>query len=371
MLNTQVIDPTPAGLAQAAQVLQQGGLVAMPTETVYGLAGDALNSDALLQIFQAKNRPTFDPLIVHLAVPTGSKSWLDYLESEQQLVDLSDWSESLKVQIEALLKQLWPGPLTLVMPKTAQVPDLATSGLPTVALRVPRHPIAQALIRAAGRPLAAPSANRFGHISPTTSAAVLAELGGKIPLILEGGTCEVGLESTIVQVELNGSLQVLRPGGITLDQLQALTPLPVVYISNQPADAEHLPAPGLLKSHYAPTKPCSLLPGPIAELTRADLKNLALDQKDLLAPIGVLLFSGDPDLQLQRLDQLSPIDVQVLSRTGDLTEAAQTLFAKLRQLDQGPAQLLLIEPCPISTGLGYAISDRLQRATARSRVDLE
>ncbi len=339
----------------------------MPTETVYGLAGDALNSEAVIKIFQVKNRPTFDPLIVHVAPLSSGSSWLTYLQQDLNLVDLTPLDPYLE-RIERILTDCWPGPLTIVLPRTPRIPDLVSSGLPTVAIRVPRHPVAQALIQAAKTPLAAPSANRFGRISPTTATAVFAELNGRIPYILDGGSAQIGLESTVIAPQTDGSVQLLRPGGITLQHLQALTPDPI-HIN--PTPAVQGSSPGLLKSHYAPDKLFLLLPKSLADLTATELKGIMDRWLPPVERLGILAFSGEQEAKVQQTRQLLGMDpdcihIEVLSPDGDLVEAARTFFTKLRQLDQGSATVLLAEPCPTDQGLGYAIQDRLRKATAAS-----
>ncbi len=383
-LTTRILFPTPEALAEATQLLRMGHLVAMPTETVYGLAGHAWDPVALTRIFEAKERPYFDPLIVHVAAGRGFKGfnsdpsgdpgldWLAYLEQDLGLVDLAQLSVQMIAALQALLQTFWPGPLTCVLPKARPLPDLVTSGLETVAIRVPADPVAQALLQTARMPLAAPSANRFGRISPTTAQAVYQELQGRIPLILDGGSCAVGVESTVlkpVETSMGPSFELLRPGGIPIEALRASTRLPILDPQRLvPQLGERLQSPGQLKSHYAPTKPLILLP---CQLVHLDLQTF----QDLIQPyaaqlpqgLGILMFGGDPELPewLQTLG--IPVQRAVLSQ--DPAEAARALFARLRDLDQGSAGVLVSEPCPVTTGLGHAISDRLQRA-ARDPADL-
>ncbi len=360
-METQILSPTLEHLEQLAAHLRAGQIAAIPTETVYGLAGHALDPQAVAQIFAAKERPKFDPLITHIPRPQD-RSYLDYVERELGLVDLSSFSRDQHQSLEHLLQIFWPGPLTVVLPKTSQLPDLVTSGLPTLALRMPRHPVAQQVLTLAQIPLAAPSANRFGRISPTSATAVLSELQGRITTILDGGECEIGLESTVIAIDPQQGITLLRPGAITLDQIQQVTTLP---IGSPPAQTKIPLAPGQLPSHYAPGKPFLMLFAPLTQLTLDDLElilSIYTPQK-----IGILLFSQDSEPLIASLqDQLNlPIDHEILSPTGDLTEAARTLFAKLRRLDQSESDLLLTEPCPIDIGLGHAIADRLRRATAK------
>ena len=318
----------------------------MPTETVYGLAGDAFSLNALTKIFATKERPTFDPLIVHIV----DRAQLEIC------VDFTKMSSIAKNRAESLMAAFWPGPLTLVLPKRPEVPDLATSGLPTVAIRMPSHPVARALIREGGTPLAAPSANRFGRISPTRAQDVFQELGDRIGWILEGGRCEVGLESTVVQVEENGDLILLRPGGISSSDIGKIAKAALL----KPASDGVIQAPGMLKSHYAPLKPLKILPGPVLSLQK---ERIEYSKKGTL---GLLLFSGDLEKSVSCFRSLTgqPVIARVLSASGNLEEAARNLFAELRFLDASEARMIFAEPCPSQEGLGHAISDRLKRASA-------
>lgn len=361
-MDTQILSPTPATLQHLADHLRSGGLVAIPTETVYGLAGHALDPQPITQIFAVKERPTFDPLITHVAQPDVGYPYLEYLERDLGLVDLSGFEGSQRQSLADLLQTWWPGPLTVVLPRTSRVPDLVSSGLPTVALRMPRHPIAQQVLDRAQIPLAAPSANRFGRISPTSAQAVLSELEGRIPYILDGGECEIGLESTVILVDPREGITLLRPGGISLEQICQSTSM----LTRVARSTKGLPtSPGQLPSHYAPGKPFLMLPSRLADLTGPDLKAMLTEQKDY-GKLGVLLFSSQSEPIVASLqDYLGvQIEVEILSSSGDLEEAARTLFAKLRRLDCSDADVLLTEPCPVLTGLGHAIQDRLHRATA-------
>ena len=313
-----------SALEPAVDWLLRGACVAIPTETVYGLAANALDPAAVVKIFEVKNRPAFDPLIVH--VP--------------DLEATARYAEAFPAALRALAERFWPGPLTLLLPKRALIPDLVTSGLPRVALRMPAHPLALRLLRSLPFPLAAPSANPFGYISPTTAQHVYDQLQGKIPYILDGGPCTIGVESTIVGFE-DGRPVVYRLGGLALEDIEAVAG-PVVVALNQSSNPA---APGMLKTHYAPRK--LLILGNIGE-------NIARfgDRKT-----GLLWFQnpgGGFDSKRQT----------ILSETGNLAEAAQNLFAALRMLDESDVDLILAEPCP-ETGLGRAINDRLRRAAVR------
>lgn len=309
-------------VARAAELLRNGEVVAIPTETVYGLAANAFNESAVLKVFQAKQRPAFDPLIVHL----------------HGLGQLPDLVRALPPGAEALMQQCWPGPLTLVLPKTAAVPDLVTSGLATVAVRMPAHPVARQLLQLLPFPLAAPSANPFGYVSPTTAAHVADQLDGMIPYILDGGPCTVGVESTIVGWELDLEQWMLyRPGGTPVERIEA------VIGRVAPAKRQVLPvAPGMLESHYAPGKPVYI--GAIPELLEVHHGKR----------IGVISFK----------EVFAGAQSEVLAPSGDLGEAARHLFAALRRLDHGQVDVILAEIFP-AEGLGTAINDRLRRAAAR------
>lgn len=311
-------------IAHAIALLQQGKLVAIPTETVYGLAGNALNEATVAAIFEAKNRPTFDPLIIHIA---------DWRHAERWVLDIPE-------KAEALAKAFFPGPLTLLLPKRPIISDLVTAGSPFVAIRVPAHPMARKVLEALDFPLAAPSANPFGYISPTTAAHVAQQLGEKIPYILDGGPCQVGLESTIVGFE-SGAPVVFRKGGIPIEAIEeVIGPVTVQeHSSSKPS------APGMLLSHYAPGTPLML----------GNLQELAAQYPG--AKIGVLAFQ-------QPLPGLPEAQQVVLSAKGDFAEAAQHLFAGLRHLDGLNLDLIFAELLP-EEQLGRAINDRLRRAAAK------
>jgi L-threonylcarbamoyladenylate synthase len=314
MTETLTLPPTPDGLARAADLLRAGGLVAFPTETVYGLGGDARNDRAVAAIFAAKGRPSFNPLIVHVPDLAAARA-----------VAVFD------ARAEAVAAQFWPGPLTLVLPlrEEAGISPLVTAGLPTVAVRVPAHPVAQGLLRAFGGPLAAPSANPSGKVSPTRAAHVLAGLSGRIAAVVDGGACAVGVESTILG--LDGPPALLRPGGVTVEALeQALgTPLAIGGSETRPN------APGQLASHYAPGAAVRL------EVTQPAAGEVWVG------------FGPCPGATLS------------LSESGDLVEAAARLFHLLREADEvaGDRGRIAFAPVP-ETGLGRAINDRLRRAAA-------
>ena len=316
-MQRRIVRASDSAITRAARLLRDGELVAFPTETVYGLGGDATSDRAVAGIFAAKARPRFNPLIVH--VP-------GLAEAEP----LAEFDERAR----GAVRHFWPGPLTLVLPRRAAggLSLLASAGLDTVALRAPRHPVAQSLLRATGKPVAAPSANRSGRVSPTTAAHVAAELGESVELILDAGPCPVGLESTVL--DLTGPVPVLlRPGGITLEELTDL----LGTVETAPADADVPRAPGSLPSHYAPDLP------------------LRLDAWEARPGEALLAFGPEAPSGFA--------EVQWLSRTGDLAEAAANLFALLRRLDRPEFTGIAVMPIP-ERGLGRAINDRLRRAAA-------
>lgn len=311
----------------AARILAQGGVVAIPTETVYGLAGNAFMPSALARIFAAKGRPTFDPLIVHVADFDGLPRVV------------SHWPEPARRLAEAF----WPGPLTLVLPKQPEIPDLATSGLSTVGVRMPAHPVAREIIRLAGVPLAAPSANLFQKISPTTAQHVADQLGGSIDGIVDGGPCSVGVESTIVG--FRGDTPILyRPGAITPEMLRSVVGEVEFHTpTSHPGEPDSpQPAPGLMERHYSPS-------------TRLLLDNYP---RPLPPRTGLLAFGALPPFadQCAHIVNLSP--------GGDSVEAASRLYAGLRELDAMGLDLIVSAPLP-EAGLGIAINDRLRRAASR------
>ncbi len=301
---TRVLAFDEAGIAEAAALVRSGEPVAIATETVYGLAADATSGEAVARIYAAKGRPSFNPLIVHIATL-----------AEAEAVGV------FSAEARALAETHWPGPLTLVVPmrEGAPIASLVTAGLPTVALRVPAHPAMRALLRATGRPLAAPSANASGRTSPTSAQHVLSSLGGRIPLVIDGGPTERGLESTIIAVT-GGGLRLLRPG-------------PIEVAEAAPAQAGVVEAPGMLASHYAPNKPLRL------RATQAEAD-------EWLIGFGPVVGHAS------------------LSPSGDLVEAAAQLFARLHEADAQSLRRIAVAPIP-HEGLGLAINDRLERAAVR------
>lgn len=304
----------------ATRLLRAGDIVAIPTETVYGLAANAFDEAAVLKVFEAKQRPSFDPLIVHVGA--------------QQ--DVDGLARHLPPGAQALMDAFWPGPLTLVLPKRPEVPDLVTSGLDTVGVRMPAHPLVRELLGALPFPLAAPSANPFGYVSPTTAQHVADQLGGRVPYILDGGPCTVGIESTIVGWE-SDRWMLYRAGGLPVEELEA------VIGRVHPAVRQVLPAaPGMLESHYAPRTPVFV----------GDIHTMRMDHTG--KRLGVIAFTRSH----------AATHCRVLSPSGDLSEAARRLFAALRELDASDCEVILAERFP-EHGLGRAINDRLRRAASR------
>lgn len=315
-------------LAQAKQLLEAGQLVAIPTETVYGLAGNALNEQAALEIFRVKNRPAFDPLIVHT----------DSFER------IADFVREIPEKALLLAQHLMPGALTLLLPKSALIPDLVTSGLDRVAVRIPNHSLTRSLLSSLPFPLAAPSANPFGYISPTTAQHVEQQLGNKIPYILDGGPCEVGLESTIVGFE-NDEPVIYRKGGLAIETIERL----VGKVRVQSHSSSNPLAPGMLKSHYAPRTPLRLIERLQLPITNNQLP--ATNYQSPVSRVGILSFQTNYGTEYQ----------EILSPTGDVSEAARHLFAAMRRLDQLGLDVIYAELVP-DEGLGKAINDRLKRA---------
>jgi L-threonylcarbamoyladenylate synthase len=341
---TQILSADAAGVAAAAAILRAGRLVAFPTETVYGLGGDALRDAPVAAIFAAKGRPAEDPLIVHLA----------------DAADLPRVVAAVPALAAALAAALWPGPLTLVLPRGPAVPAAVSAGRDSVAVRVPAHPVARALIAAAGTPLAAPSANRFGHTSPTTAAHVLADLDGRIDAVLDGGPTPIGVESTVL--DLTAAVPtLLRPGGVSLEELRAL--LGEVRVGGRAAAAGGQIAPGLLEKHYAPRSPLLLCVGP-AHAALAWLRERAAAEIAAGRRVGLLLPAEDAAA-------LAGIgaDVEPLGPAADLATVARRLYAALRALDERRPDIILARDLG-EIGLARAIRDRLTRAAAGQVVQL-
>lgn len=318
-----IIDSNAENIKRAADEIIAGEIVAFPTETVYGLGADGLNPTAVAKIFEAKQRPTFNPLILHIA-------------SRDQLKELVEIEND---KIYKLINAFWPGPLTLVLPKKEVVPDIVTAGNSTVAIRMPQHPIAKALIEACGRPIAAPSANQFGFLSPTTAEHVEKQLGTKVNIILDGGKSDVGVESTIVEITKD-KVYLLRHGGISFEQLKEVCD----SVEIKEANPDKPNAPGQLLHHYAPNIPLRF----ISDVSVEDIKGKKLG--------GLFFKVNNTNFEFKH--------VELLSETGDMTEAAANLFSHLHNLENENLDLILVEPIE-ERGLGIAIMDRLIKATNR------
>lgn len=331
-------------LAQAAGILQAGGMVALPTETVYGLGAHALNPEAVARIFVAKNRPSWDPVIVHIAGPVDANSMLARVVTE------------VPERARLLMKAFWPGPLTLLLPRSAAVPDIVTAGRYLVGVRMPAHPVAFELIRRADMPVAAPSANLFSHISPTTAEHVLADLDGRIDAVLDAGPTEHGVESTVLD-PCQSPMILYRPGAVSAEQIRAVAgPVEVfreqLRVENQ--EPESLPSPGVGLRHYAPRARLILVEGELPELAvrlAATAERLTTERVGLMRPTELTA---------------TPAGAEVFEwgRWADPEELARRLYAGLRWLDGRGCEVILC-PVPAAEGVGAAIRDRLRKA-ARS-----
>ena len=305
-------------IIRAAAAIRNGDLVAFPTETVYGLGANALAADAVTKIFELKGRPHFDPLIVHIAEPA----------------QINQFVKRVPALAERLIEEFWPGPLSVVLPKQNCIPDIVTSGLDNVAIRCPAHPIAQQLIESAGVPIAAPSANKFCAISPTTAQHVVDQFGDRLPIVLNGGPCAVGVESCVVSF-INDTPVMLRPGGVPPEEIENV----IGRLASAPTDPSSPSSPGQLPKHYAPSTQLELTNAPPLAGKRVGL--ISLGQPS--APDGF-------------------VSVEVLSEKGCLREAAANLFAAMRRLDSKQLDYIIARPVP-EQGLGHAIMDRLRRAS--------
>ena len=324
-MKARIHSPTPSNLRRLAAVLQRGGLVAIPTETVYGLAAHALDARACRAIFRAKGRPANDPLIVHV---------LDLAHAEK----LAKFNAAAR----QVARRFWPGPLTIVLPKKPCVPGIVTSGGPTVALRAPAHPLARKLLALAQVPLAAPSANPFSYISPTTAAHVQQSLGSRIGHILDGGNCAVGVESTVLDLTNPARPRILRPGAITATQLEKMLKRKVATRLRPVNSNTHLLAPGLLARHYSPRTPLRLTAQPAGTNKQT-----------------ALIFLRQPAGK-------SPAHVYWLSKRGALDEIARNLYRVLREADAGGYREIQLEKLPATAGgLAAALNDRMKRAASK------
>ena len=321
----ELLKATPENIKKAAEFIKKGKLVAFPTETVYGLGANGLDSFAVAKIFEAKNRPSFNPLILHIT-------------EKDELGRLTSVTNS---KIDRIIDKFWPGPLTLVLPKENIVPDIVTAGNPTVAVRMPDHPVALQLIELSQTPIAAPSANLFGQLSPTTAEHVVKQLGSKVDLILDGGKCKVGVESTIIGF-FEGEVVLLRPGGIPVEEIETITGKMKKYTATE-KDTNPL-SPGRLPFHYSPEIPIRFFDENIEkEIGEKKVGALLLKKSHTVFQFDKIIY---------------------LSRNGDLQEAAANLFAALHELETSDLDLIYVEPVP-EKGLGIAIMDRLKKAVKK------
>ncbi|MBE0409435.1 MAG: threonylcarbamoyl-AMP synthase [Anaerolineales bacterium] len=333
--------PEPDSINRAAEVIKRGGLVAFPTETVYGLGANALDESAVRRIFEVKDRPEFDPLIIHLA-------GIEQLESVA--IDVSDLTRKLA-------KLFWPGPLTLIQWKRNEVPSMVTSGLPTLAARVPAHPVALALLKASGVPIAAPSANLFGRASPTTSRHVLNDLGSRIEMLLDGGPTTIGVESTVLDITTHPPT-LLRPGGVPLEALEEVIGAIIVQEHSIPAGVS-LRSPGMLSKHYAPRAELVLCTGKSPHEALRKMRHLVEKYLDQGLRVGLLLVEED----CSRFEELDVV-IYPLGQEMILETIAYSLYAGLRALDDQDVDIILTRDFG-DAGLGLAIRDRLKRAASR------
>ncbi|MGA7158267.1 MAG: L-threonylcarbamoyladenylate synthase [Acidobacteriaceae bacterium] len=337
MSRTLHLDASRRGdLRIARDLLRSGGLVAFATETVYGLGANALSAEAVARIFEAKQRPSWDPLIVHLA-------------SAEQVGQVARIPFELTERVEVLAKAFWPGPLTLLLPRTDAVPDAVTAGREMVGVRVPAHPAACALLAEVGLPIAAPSANRFGHTSPTTAAHVLDDLDGRIDAVLDAGPTSIGVESTVLD-PTQTPMVLYRPGAVTAEQLTAVTGVEVlVFVPRDGVMPQSMPSPGVGIRHYAPRARLVLIEGSV-EAVRAGV-DVAGEKVGVLLPL---------DWRLER-----DVEVERWGRWNDLRSLAAGLFAGLRALDDREVEVIVC-PLPAAGGLGDALRDRLEKAARKS-----
>ena len=339
-----------SSLERAASILRAGGTVALPTETVYGLGANALNSEAVAAIFEAKERPGWDPLIVHVC--------------DREMLEMV--AGDIPLHVEALMNAFWPGPLTLLLPKAASIPDSVTAGRELVGVRMPAHPVALALIRMAGVPVAAPSANRFGHTSPTTAAHVLDDLDGRIDAVVDAGPTEFGVESTVLDVTRSPMI-IYRPGAVTLEQIRETGGAVELFcepqaLSSQPREA--MPSPGVGLRHYAPKARLILVEGEeesLLENLLAEFRVHVSEKTGLMLP-AELPESAHGGVMYAQLAEIA--EVFDWGPWFDLEELAHRLFAGLRALDAAGCTVILC-PVPPERGIGAAIRDRLRKAAAR------
>ena len=337
------LDVSENDIKNAAEIIINGGLVAFPTETVYGLGGDGTNPEASRKIYAAKGRPSDNPLIIHIAHPADAEKYTYTNATYYKLAD-----------------RFMPGPLTVVMKAKDSVPLETRGGLDTVAVRCPSHPVARRLIELSGRPIAAPSANLSGSPSPTSAHHVVDDMQGRIDMIIDGGDCEIGLESTIVKIEDDGSMTLLRPGRVTLSELACIAPVSLAdAVTDRLREGEVALSPGMKYRHYAPESPLVLLDGDLARVT----EYIVSDNK---SNIAILCYTDDKDVVAERLPNA---DIYILGARDDINEQARQLFAILRDADKHSYEIIYA-PLPTRDGVGLALYNRMIRAAAHTVINL-
>jgi L-threonylcarbamoyladenylate synthase len=342
------VDPSHLDLSEndiknAAEIIIDGGLVAFPTETVYGLGGDGTNPEASRKIYAAKGRPSDNPLIIHIAHPADAEKFTYTNATYYKLAD-----------------RFMPGPLTVVMKAKDSVPLETRGGLDTVAVRCPSHPVARRLIELSGRPIAAPSANLSGSPSPTSAHHVIDDMQGRIDMIIDGGDCEIGLESTIVKIEDDGSMTLLRPGRVTISELACIAPVSLAdAVTDRLREGEVALSPGMKYRHYAPESPLVLLDGDLSRVT----EYIVSDNK---SNIAILCYTDDKDVVAERLPNA---DIYILGAREDINEQARQLFAILRDADKHSYEIIYA-PLPTRDGVGLALYNRMIRAAAHTVINL-
>ena len=337
------LDLSENDIKNAAEIIIDGGLVAFPTETVYGLGGDGTNPEASRKIYAAKGRPSDNPLIIHIAHPADAEKYTYTNATYYKLAD-----------------RFMPGPLTVVMKAKDSVPLETRGGLDTVAVRCPSHPVARRLIELSGRPIAAPSANLSGSPSPTSAHHVIDDMQGRIDMIIDGGDCEIGLESTIVKIEDDGSMTLLRPGRVTLSELACIAPVSLAdAVTDRLREGEVALSPGMKYRHYAPESPLVLLDGDFSRVT----EYIVSDNK---SKIAILCYTDDKDVVAERLPNA---DIYILGARDDINEQARQLFAILRDADKHSYEIIYA-PLPTRDGVGLALYNRMIRAAAHTVINL-
>lgn len=340
--NTRLLTDSPEDIALAAACLQRGELVGIPTETVYGLAADATNEQAVARIFEAKGRPQDNPLIVHIA----------------ELADIEPLVTAVPPAARRLAEAFWPGPLTIILPRSSRIPACVSAGLSTVAIRMPSHPVARAIIKAAGRPLAAPSANLSGSPSPTTAAHVMADMAGRIPAVVDGGSCAVGVESTVITLQ-GDRVRLLRPGGITPAMLQTVIPDVEIdpAVTKPLEEGAKAASPGMKYKHYSPKAKVVLVKASSAAFA-AFVNGQAAATEGLTA----LCFDGE--------ETALTVPYLTYGRREDAADQARRLFDALRQLDEMGASMVYAA-CPAADGVGLAVYNRILRAAGFEVISLD